>query len=317
MKKAGKKSMAWLRIWIYIIIAGLLVLLGVHSHDSLSTAVHLMRQASPGWLAVAIGSMALSLPATALVYGALSPQPLPFWRTVWVQTAGFCVNKLLPSGTGAAGVSFLYLRANKLNNVVSGALVLINNLLGFAGHFVLFWLLVALQPEVLDKLHIGNRQAASGLWWALGIVLALIAIAFVFARARTLALGMRLMKQLRPLMVSRPKFGRALLYSMVITLSYTLTLWASAHAVGGPISLSAAIIALSTSVLASSAIPSPGGIGVAELGAYGGLVAVGLPHDTALAAALLYRVCSFWLPLAAGSFALIGVTQRGYLAKPR
>jgi uncharacterized membrane protein YbhN (UPF0104 family) len=260
--------------------------------------------------------MALSLPATAMVYKALSPQPLPFWRTMWVQTAGFCVNKLLPSGTGAAGVSFLYLRANKLNNVVSVALVLVNNLLGFAGHFILFWLLVALQPEVLDKLHVGDRQTAGGLWWALGTVLAIVVIAFVFARAKLIGLFYSFIKQLRPLTASRPKFGRALLYSMIITLCYTLTLWASAHAVGGPITLSAAIIALSTSVLASSVVPSPGGIGVAELGAYGGLVAVGLSHDTALAAALLYRVCSFWLPLIVGSFALIGVTQRGYLAKP-
>jgi uncharacterized membrane protein YbhN (UPF0104 family) len=55
---------------------------------------------------------------------------------------------------------------------------------------------------------------------------------------------------------------------------------------------------------------------VAEIGAYGGLVAVGVPHDTALAAALLYRVCSFWLPLIVGSLALIVVTHRGFLAKP-
>jgi glycosyltransferase 2 family protein len=124
-------------------------------------------------------------------------------------------------------------------------------------------------------------------------------------------------RRVGPVVRSPRRLGLGLLYSIAITLCYTVTLWAAAHAVGGNISLSAAIIALSTSVLATTAIPSPGGIGVAELGAYGGLVAVGLPHDTALAAALLYRVCSFWLPLIVGSLALVIVTQRGMLTKPK
>lgn len=314
---ATPRRKMWLRIWLYIVVIGLLVLLVTRSQASLSVAVRQIKQADLAWFLLAVLSMFLSLPATAQVYRSLSPNPLKFWRTAWVQLAGFCVNKLLPSGAGAAGVSFLYLRANKLNNVVSGALVLVNNLLGFAGHFILFWLLVALQPAVLDRLNVGNRQATSGLWWALGVALAAGLVLLILGRARIILLWTRLIKQLKPLVVTKPRFGWALLYSMAITLCYTLTLWASAHAVGGDISLSAAIIALSTSVLAASVVPSPGGIGVAELGAYGGLVAVGLPHDTALAAALLFRVCSFWLPLIIGSFALIGVTQRGYLAKPK
>jgi uncharacterized membrane protein YbhN (UPF0104 family) len=305
----------WLRLGLYAVLIGLLVILVVHSQTSFEAAAHQIKQASPAWLGLAVVAMALSLPATALVYQALSPNPLRFWRTVVVQTAGFCVNKLLPSGSGAAGVSFLYLRANKLTNVTAGALVVMNNLLGFAGHFLLFWLLVALQPDVLSKLKLGGVDTQT--WWAAGAVLTLLVIASVVGRGKFMIFWWRFVRQLRPLLQSRPRYGRAMAYSMVITLCYTLTLWASAHAVGGHITLSAAIIALSSSVLASSAIPTPGGIGAAELGAYGGLVAVGLPHETALAAALLYRVCSFWLPLLIGSVALVIVTQRGYLAQPK
>ena len=304
-----------LRLGVYVVLAVLLGLLIVKSHASFGAAVHQIRRASPAWFAVAVVAMIMSLPATAQVYRALSPQPLRFWRTVLVQTAGFCVNKLLPSGSGAAGVSFLYLRANRAPGVAAGALVIVNNLLGFAGHFVLFWLLVAIQPQVLHKLQHGN--GISPQWWAAaGAVTALLLLAFLVGRGKLLVFWWRFVRQLKPLVRTRPRLGSALVYSMVITLSYTLTLWAASRAVGGDITLSAAIIALSSSVLATSVIPSPGGIGVAELGAYGGLVAVGLPHDTALAAALLYRVCSFWLPLIVGSFALIVVTQRGYLAKP-
>jgi uncharacterized membrane protein YbhN (UPF0104 family) len=310
------KQRRYARPAIYAVLAALLVWLIVREHGSLGKAVEAARHANGGWLAVGIVGMALSLPATALVYKALSPQPLRFWRTVLVQTAGFCVNKLLPSGTGSAGVSFLYLRANKVKGVPAGSLVVLNNLLGLAGHFMLFWILVALQPSVLNDLQFGGGGGGNTAWRIAAFIALLLVAGAVFMRRRVGKLLRGFVSQLKPLVRSPGRIGLGLLFSMLITLSYTIALYASAHAVGASISLAAAIIALSSSVLATSAIPSPGGIGVAELGAYGGLVAVGVPHNTALAAALLYRVCSFWLPLIVGSLALLVVTHRGYLAKP-
>jgi len=63
------------------------------------------------------------------------------------------------------------------------------------------------------------------------------------------------------------------------------------------------LVNISVSLLASF-IPIPGGIGVAELGLTVGLSAAGLPEDAALAAALLYRVSTFYLPPVWGFFAL-------------
>ena len=63
------------------------------------------------------------------------------------------------------------------------------------------------------------------------------------------------------------------------------------------------LINISVSLLASF-IPIPGGIGVAELGLTVGLSAAGMPEDAALAAALLYRVSTFYLPPVWGFLAL-------------
>ena len=71
------------------------------------------------------------------------------------------------------------------------------------------------------------------------------------------------------------------------------------------------LINISVSLLASF-IPIPGGIGVAELGLTVGLSAAGMPEDAALAAALLYRVSTFYLPPVWGFFA-IGWLRRNAL----
>lgn len=311
--KRPKRLKQLFRGLIYIILFGLLTVLIYKQHAALTTALRQVETADKQWFAAGVLAMALSLPATAGVYMSLSIRPLRFGRTVLVQTAGFCINKLLPSGSGAAGVSYLYLRANKVPGVLAGSIVALNNGLGLAGHFILFWVLVALQPGVLGKLQLGGLpDSGTLLLAAAGLALAcLILGALFYNRLRRLVVAFWV--QLQPLLGDRRKLLQALAFSMFLTLCYTLALYASARAVGISISLSTAIIALTTSVLATSTIPSPGGIGAAELGAYGGLVSVGVDSHAALAVALLYRVCSFWLPLAFGSVAFAVVARRGYL----
>lgn len=301
-----------IRLVVYGILAALLGWLIVRQHSSLATALQAARDANLSWLLLAVVALALSLPATALVYMALSPKPLLFRRTVLVQTAGFCINKLLPSGSGAAGTSFLYLRANGVPGIQAGAVVLLNNLLGFVGHFLVFALLLALQPDTLHVISEHGGIHAPGLLVLAGTGLVLLAATVILRKRAT-----KILPQIMSVVSRRMAIVKALGASTLITLSYVVCLWASTRAVGSSITLSMAIVALSVSVLATSVVPAPGGIGVAEIGAYSGLVLVGVDNTAALAAALLYRVCSFWLPLLIGSLAFVVVTRRGYLRKAR
>jgi glycosyltransferase 2 family protein len=72
------------------------------------------------------------------------------------------------------------------------------------------------------------------------------------------------------------------------------------------------VINLSVSLFASF-IPVPGGIGVTELGLTVGLTGAGMSEESALAAALLYRIAVFYLPPLWGFFALRGLQRRRYL----
>jgi uncharacterized membrane protein YbhN (UPF0104 family) len=72
------------------------------------------------------------------------------------------------------------------------------------------------------------------------------------------------------------------------------------------------VINISVSLL-SSFIPVPGGIGVTELGLTVGLTSAGMDEAAALAAVLLYRISTFYLPPVWGFVALRWLQRRNYL----
>jgi uncharacterized protein (TIRG00374 family) len=85
------------------------------------------------------------------------------------------------------------------------------------------------------------------------------------------------------------------------------------RSLGYPISLpDLLVINMSVSLLASF-VPVPGGVGVTEFGLTVGLTSAGMPEEAALAAVLLYRVASFYLPPVWGFFALRWLQRNRYL----
>ena len=65
--------------------------------------------------------------------------------------------------------------------------------------------------------------------------------------------------------------------------------------------------------LLGSFVPIPGNIGVAELGLTVGLVAAGMTEEAALAAVLLYRAATFYVPPLWGFFAMRSLQRNGLL----
>ena len=72
------------------------------------------------------------------------------------------------------------------------------------------------------------------------------------------------------------------------------------------------VINMSVSLFASF-IPVPGGIGVVEFGLTAGLTAAGMDEESALAAVLLYRISTFYLPPVWGFFSLSWLQRNHYL----
>jgi uncharacterized membrane protein YbhN (UPF0104 family) len=72
------------------------------------------------------------------------------------------------------------------------------------------------------------------------------------------------------------------------------------------------VINISVSLLASF-VPVPGGVGVAEFGLTLGLTAAGMAPEAAVAAVLLYRISTFYLPPVWGFLAMEWLKRNRYL----
>jgi uncharacterized protein (TIRG00374 family) len=72
------------------------------------------------------------------------------------------------------------------------------------------------------------------------------------------------------------------------------------------------VINLSVGLLGSF-VPVPGNIGVAELAVTVGLTSAGMPAETALATALVYRISTFYLPPIWGFGAVQWLQRHRYL----
>ncbi len=99
--------------------------------------------------------------------------------------------------------------------------------------------------------------------------------------------------------------------SLVLTLSNVLCLFFCALALGIHLPFATIMLVFTLGLGAGSAVPTPGGLGGFEAGLAAGFVGYGVDASTALAAALLYRLVSYWLPMAAGAVAFIASERRG------
>ncbi|WP_141820320.1 lysylphosphatidylglycerol synthase domain-containing protein [Humibacillus xanthopallidus] len=100
---------------------------------------------------------------------------------------------------------------------------------------------------------------------------------------------------------------------LVIQLAWGLMLSAALYAVGSPLDLLPCTVVVVATSLFQGIVPVPGGIGVSEALMVGLLVPLGVPSDVAMAATVVWRVATFYLPATEGFFASRWLERRGYL----
>jgi uncharacterized membrane protein YbhN (UPF0104 family) len=109
------------------------------------------------------------------------------------------------------------------------------------------------------------------------------------------------------------KLALLLLGALATEMLFAIALGLFARGFGAHVNLAELlVINISVSLLASF-IPVPGGIGVAEFGLTIGLSSAGMTAETAIAAVLLYRIATYYLPPAWGFPALVWLQRNRYL----
>jgi uncharacterized protein (TIRG00374 family) len=114
--------------------------------------------------------------------------------------------------------------------------------------------------------------------------------------------------------IKHPKrLALAVLASMGITACYALTLWASTKSVGINLSIVDIFIAFVAGNAALTVSPTPGGIGGVEAAVTAVIVSANVAPSLALAAVVVYRIVSYWLPIIPGYLAFRLATKDHYV----
>jgi undecaprenyl-diphosphatase len=101
--------------------------------------------------------------------------------------------------------------------------------------------------------------------------------------------------------------------SAVVTLAYVAGLVASVEAFGGGASIAQIGAVYMVSAAAAAASPSPGGLGAIEALLTAGLTAIGISPGAAVSAVVVYRLATYWLPVAPGWLSWRLLQRMGYV----
>ncbi|MGD9794114.1 MAG: YbhN family protein [Acidimicrobiia bacterium] len=299
------------RIAVVAVASLVVVELLLHAKQSQSAAT-IVANASLPWLAGCLGATALTyLMATIATIGS-TPVHLPRRPTFAVQLASSFVNRLVPGGVAGTVVNVRFVErsgAGRTGAIASSAL---NNVAGLIVHLVV---LVAFVPFFGGARRDVDPPDNSGLLLAVLVVLvgggAVAWIRWIPHHWKRRVAGVRVaaVEVLR----SPRRIAALVGGSAGITAAHALGLWCALHSVGGTTSVIDVTVVYLVAAAAASLSPTPGGLGAIEIALVTGLSQTGTPAATAAAAVILYRLISYWLPVAPGYVAFRSMRRGGYI----
>lgn len=301
------------RTLVQLLIIGFLLYAVIAGFSGLGRSVEAVRSASSVYIAGAALAVAASYLFAALTYVLLSSRPIPYAPTLLVQISSGLVNRLLPAGLGGLGINLLYLKKRGYSVTTAAAVVATNNSLGFVGN-----ILLVLGAGIVFPLNPPDAK-----WPAVPMSMVIVAACVVavtsililrsHTAARTARTSLREIASFAGSLSRRPfRSLAALLSSCALTGAHAAAMYLVLQAVSVDLPWPIALVAISAGALAGAAVPTPGGLGGAEAGIAAVVIGFGVSAPTAVAAALIYRGLTYWLPLLPG-YAALRVVEKRYI----
>lgn len=311
-KRQGRKTKLW--YWLaYAIIAGLLAYAVVSQYSHFRRGVEALALADTRLVLLGLVLTTSTFFVAAAIYLALALHRLSYWRTLAVELAAALVTRLLPAGIGGLGLHGDYLYRQKHSIAEATAVVSINNAIGVLGNLVVLIFVLAVWPRQLDfsGFHLSLQLVSI----VSVVIIGAIVIAFSIRKLRraTAAFVRNFGGSLRRYLHKPHKLLFALFLAMLMALIYASVLLASSAAVGAGLSYAPIFVIFAIGTLVGAATPTPGGLVGVEAGLFAGFTAYGVAATPALAAVLLYRLLTYWLPLVPGVVAFILARRAKYV----
>ncbi|MET3985969.1 uncharacterized protein (TIRG00374 family) [Streptomyces sp. PvR034] len=271
-------------------------------------------QARWGWVGVVLAFSALTYFAAAMSLLGFVPERVPFLRTVCAQLAGSFVKLVAPAAVGGVALNTRFLQRSGVRPGLAVASVGASQLFGLASHVLLLLSFGYLTGTENTTQMTPSRAVIAGLLTVAVLVLVVTAIPFLrkFVATRVRALFAGVVPRMLDILQRPQKLITGIGGMLLLTACFVMCLDASVRAFGGGEALSLASIAvvfLAGNALGSAA-PTPGGVGAVETTLTLGLIAAGLEKEIAISAVLLFRLCTFWLPVLPGWISFNYLTRK-------
>lgn len=288
-------------IWLHVALS--VVLMGLFSYFLLPKLGELER----GFRAVADISLWYIPVLAALSFGtyvaaALSlrgaiPHKKSLYHLTLLQFAGSFVNRITPSSLGSIGLNIVYLHKQDYNKTQASLFALLPQTAGLIVSLTLVLMALPFVDYDLIRVDIPFMWIGAGT----AVLLAASGVAYAVPKFRK-----SLHRQMKRVIesfktIKKPShllqlFGGALL----ITLTFGGALFTSAVAMGIDVGFIEALLVMLAGTTIGSVSPAPGGLAVEEAGLVAGLSIIGANLGAAVAAVLIYRLATFWMPIPFG-----------------
>jgi uncharacterized protein (TIRG00374 family) len=271
---------------------------------------------SAAWILILVGffvgQFAFFFDATGMLYA--TGYPLPLKPLAILQVSVKWIGLAVPSAAGRVTMNALFLRKYGVSPMLAVTQGVLDGIAGFVTEAgILFVAFIATDLSLdLDTESIN--------WGPILVIVAVLIIGSIIAVLRIQRLREKVLPPLKDAwsmlwsLLKDPKRTFGLLGSNLASRTLlAITLWFILQAIGTPLPLVVALVVTVATNLLAGLVPIPGGIGVAEAVLTSFLMVAGLGADEAFAAAIVFRIATFYIPAAEGFFAMKWLEKNGYL----
>ena len=298
---------------VAIAVVEVLVLWTSHLFDDIS------KQGTFGWwwVLVAIAVIPLMWVGYAVSLAAAAEWTPPFARTVQLEVAEALTQVVTPMGTGSLTLSIRFLTRIGMDSSEAAGASGLSSFLTTAGSTIVLPVAAAVAASSLDTAAL-RQDVPSSFWLIVLGVLVLAVGTTVAVRAPTLrkdaARWLGRTGHFVRSVVAHPSTALVVVAGELVTIAAQVACAAFLlAAVGAPVNLAALVVITQLAGAASSVVPVPGGLGAPEAVLIAGMTSVGVPHEAAIVASLLYRMLTYWFPMVPGAAALYDLFRRNYV----
>jgi uncharacterized protein (TIRG00374 family) len=237
--------------------------------------------------------------------------PLPYGPVVLLQFALPFIDVAAPAAAGRIAATMRFQQRYGVPAAAAFSASIIDSGVSFAAQLLLMAILFTFTSLNLSSLG-GDRFDVD---FRLLLIIAIVAAFIVGVVIAIPAIRRRLNGPARDIwsamavLKTPSKFALLLGGSMMSEMLYAVAMGLCLRSLGLSMPYTSILIVTLFVRFVSGVSPIPGGLGIAEAGLTAGLVSIGVPVEFAFSAAMIYRLCTFYVPPAYG-WAVLGVLRK-------